>query len=187
MPITEPWGTNTCFNIYSLGLESMVVQLSILPQPSGICLTKQMAFSEFFFRLGRRVEACTARILDSICLLEYILWTEAPCGMGRADDGGGTVRKKRGSCHEAALKKQTNKKQKFETKKIYFQVAFATNLLRDCKNLFTSLSHSFLICETVITMFLLLTSHTFIRIKQVGFVLQYFVNCKKLHPHFIIP
>lgn len=78
VPITEPWGTctetNTCFNIYSLGPESMVVQLSILPQPAGTCLTKQMALPEFF-HLGGRVEACTARIFNSICLPEYTLWT----------------------------------------------------------------------------------------------------------------
>lgn len=52
VPITEPYNTctetNTCFNIYSLGPESMMVQLSILPQPSGKCLTKQMALPGFF-------------------------------------------------------------------------------------------------------------------------------------------
>lgn len=56
VPITEPYNTctetNTCFNIYSLGPESMMVQLSILPQPSGKCLTKQMALPGFFTWVG---------------------------------------------------------------------------------------------------------------------------------------
>lgn len=56
VPITEPYNTctetNTCFNIYSLGPESMMVQLSILPQPSGKCFTKQMALPGFFTWVG---------------------------------------------------------------------------------------------------------------------------------------
>ena len=109
VPITEPWGTctetNTCFNIYSLGPGSMVVQLSILPQTPGTCLTKQMALPEFF-HLGRRVEACTARIHNSICLPEYILWTGhlrsiAWNGKGNWQGGGsrGVVKDKTGSSH----------------------------------------------------------------------------------------
>lgn len=148
--------------------ESMVVQLSILPQPSGTCLTKQMALSEFF-HLGRRVEACTARILDSICLPEYtlltvylrsIMWNEERKWWGWGSEGG------EGQQLRYRLKNKQTKKQ-FRDQKFIFKVFVAIKLLCYCAKIPLPLLVCFLICEMGLIMFPLLTSHTFIGIKQV--------------------
>lgn len=99
VPITEPYNTctetNTCFNIYSLGPGSMMVQLSILPQPSGKCLTKQMALPGFFAWVGGWRFAQPEFLIQYVCPSTSTLKTLH--GVGRPVHG--RVEKKRSRCH----------------------------------------------------------------------------------------